>query len=385
MRTKVLALTIFALAVAAGGIPACGDSHAPAKHEPAAEGADDTGDGDMNSMSPATGEGASASMTGSHSAIDAGGAEFDAGRPPALDASHNGGATTTALDGAVSDGSIGSGDTSDASMPPAVIDFGAKGPFDDAKMFSDAGPDGTYVLYRPDTSLGRNGFKHPIGVWGNGLGTTPDQYQELLTLVASHGFVLIGCPDPIAEQPCLSDGLDWLAQQDSASGPLAGKLDTMSEFAIGYSWGGGAAIDVSTRPNIKTTISMHGMPPRNDPWASMHAPLVLFSATGDTLVPADGFVSDNYNSSQVQTFFGVIQDSEVRHMYVMDPDSFSCATGAPEILELGPCMGAIEEQAPVIAWLRYWIYGDQGARSYYFGDDCKLCSGRWSAQRKNWN
>lgn len=98
-----------------------------------------------------------------------------------------------------------------------------------------------------------------------------------------------------------------------------------------------------------------------------------------------GFLSARNDNSQVQTFHGIIQDDEVRHMYVLDPDSFSCSAGAPEAFGLGPCMSGIEEQAPVVAWLSYWIYDDQGARSCFFGDDCKLCSGTWLAQRKNRN
>jgi hypothetical protein len=39
----------------------------------------------------------------------------------------------------------------------------------------------------------------------------------------------------------------------------------------------------------------------------------------------------------------------------------------------------------MVAWLRYWIYGDQGARKYFFGDDCVLCTDPWTGtQRKNW-
>ncbi len=332
---------------------------------------------------------------GGTSSLDAAMADAtqDGGGTSSLDAAvanaGQGGGGTASLDAAQGEdtmpGREGGTDAEGGSIPPAAIDYGATGPFDDAKMFGETGPNGTSFLFRPDTSLGRDGFQHPVGVWGNGLGTSPDQYQDILILVASHGFVVIGCPDPIAEEPCLTSNLDWLVQQNDGSGPLAGKLDISSEFSMGYSWGGGAAIDVSTRPNMKASISVHGMFARSNAWGSMHGSLLLLSSTGDTLVAADGPVASNYNNSQVPTFFGVIQDEEVRHMYGLDADSFSCTGGAPDALGLGPCMGAIEEQAPIVAWLSYWIYGDQGARSYLFGDDCKLCSGRWTAQRKNWN
>ena len=73
--------------------------------------------------------------------------------------------------------------------------------------------------------------------------------------------------------------MDWLVQQNTASGELQGKLDTTREVTIGYSWGGGAAIDTADRPNVKATFSLHGMPPREaDAWTKMHAPLMLIPA-----------------------------------------------------------------------------------------------------------
>jgi hypothetical protein len=39
----------------------------------------------------------------------------------------------------------------------------------------------------------------------------------------------------------------------------------------------------------------------------------------------------------------------------------------------------------MIAWLRYWIYNDQDAKRYFFGDDCVMCTSPWTkTQRKNW-
>jgi hypothetical protein len=71
-------------------------------------------------------------------------------------------------------------------------------------------------------------------------------------------------------------------------------------------------------------------------------------------------------------------------MFAMDPESAPCKAGTAESIGAGPCTGAREEQAPIVAWLRYWVSGDQNARSYFYGDDCKLCNSEWKVQRKNW-
>jgi len=46
--------------------------------------------------------------------------------------------------------------------------------------------------------------------------------------------------------------------------------------------------------------------------------------------------------------------------------------------------GGVERPA-IIAWLRYWIYNDQGAKHYFYGSDCVMCAKPWeNPQRKNW-
>ncbi|HET6338221.1 MAG TPA: dienelactone hydrolase family protein [Polyangiales bacterium] len=267
---------------------------------------------------------------------------------------------------------------------PEVTDYTKAGPFD-AKMFSNVGPGNNYTMYRPDTSLGKDGFKHPIATWGNGIATTPDEYQKLLSHIASHGFVIIACNDTQAERACLNAGMDWLVMQDAESGPLQGKLDTTREATIGYSWGGGAAIDTANRPNVKTTLSLHGMPPREtDAWSAMHAPLMLTTSTGDNFVTASGYVTPNYDNSKVQTFYGTLENASAGHLYIADSNSAICI-GAVLGDTFGTCGDAKQEQGPAVAWLRLWVCGDQNAKSYFYGDDCTLCKSPWlKPQRKMW-
>jgi hypothetical protein len=293
-----------------------------------------------------------------------------------------GSAGTFASGGEANAGAAGASlGTSCETLPP-VTDYAAKGPFADAKMFTSTGPNGNYTLFRPDASLGKDGFKHPIAAWGNGITTTPDQYEETLTLIATHGFVIVACNDTQVERPCISDGMDWLVGQN-ASGPMLGKLDTTREATIGYSWGGGGAIDTADRPNVKATVSLHGMPPRvTDAFAKMHAPLLLFTSTGDTFVSAAEYVTPNYEASTVQTFYATLGDATAGHLYVVDEGAPVCL-GA--VLGLGLCGSAAVERAPTIAWLRLWTCGDQNAKKFFYGDDCILCRNPWTMpQRKAW-
>lgn len=273
----------------------------------------------------------------------------------------------TSTDSVSNAGGSNDNDGSESSPLPTPTDYAAPGPFADAVMVTDTGPDGNYTMFRPGDSLGENGFKHPIVSWGNGIMTTPELYEQTLTLIATHGFVIIGSNNTRVEEPDLSAGLDWLVEQNSVAGELEGKLDTSREATVGYSWGGGASIDAASRPNVKCTVSLHGMPPRQpDAFSTMHSPLLLFTSTGDTFVSADQFVTPNFEKSTVQTFYATL-DMEVSHLYILDVNG-----------------GALEERAPTIAWLRLWLYGEESAEKFFYGDDCVLCQSPWSYQRKNW-
>jgi hypothetical protein len=224
------------------------------------------------------------------------------------------------------------------------------------------------------------GFIHPVATWGNGIFTIPVEYISLLTHIASHGFVVIACNDIQAERSCLNAGLDWLKEQNKA-GPMAGMLDTTREVSIGYSWGGGAAIDVANRPNMKATVSLHGMPPRESTaFEDMQSRLLLITSTGDTFVTKERYVTPTYNKSRVQTFYATLDDASVGHLYVVDVASLSCLVSPL----LGRCGDAQREKAPTVAWLRMLACGDQYARELFYGSDCLMCLPPWTAKKRHW-
>ncbi len=241
---------------------------------------------------------------------------------------------------------------------PPVSDYGAPGPFA-TTVAENTGPDGNYTVYRP-ASLGDNAFRHPIATWGNGIITDPSFYPELLSTIASHGFVVVASNSSTVYADLLTAGLDWLIAQNSAPGVYQGKLDPSRAVSIGYSLGGGAAVDAGSHPNVIATISFHGLQGASE---QLRGPLLLFTGTEDWFVSAEAFVTPTYERSRVQTFYATL-------------------TGAGHLYPLG---NAGDERAPAIAWLRLWVYGDQGARAYFYGDNCRLCQGPWvSPQRKNW-
>jgi hypothetical protein len=248
---------------------------------------------------------------------------------------------------------------------PPTTDYGAPGPFVPTTV-TNTGPDGQYTLFRPAT-LGQDGFLHSPASWGNGITTMPEHYAPLLETVASHGFVVIASNSTNVTAQLMTAGHDWLLAQNDAPGELQGKLAPACAVTIGYSLGGGAAVNSGSHPSVVTTVSFHGLQGAAE---SLHGPLLLVTSTNDGFVTKAGFAQPTYDrSSAVPTLMATLEVPGAT------PDV------AGHLIPLGD---AGDERAPAIAWLRLWVFGDQAARRYFYGSDCVLCVTPWvDIQRKN--
>lgn len=254
-------------------------------------------------------------------------------------------------------------------MPAVTGDYSANGPMP-TKVVNSTGSDGMYTIYRPVT-LGANGFKHPVATWGNGITTTPAYYPGLLGAIASHGFVVIASNSSSVTAQMMTDGLDWMVAQNGVAGDYQGKLNPTCLVTIGYSLGGGASVGAGAHANVVATASMHGVTGAAN---ALHAPLLLLTAETDTFVVPATFVTPTFNLSSVQTFYGTLS---------MAADTGNAGHLIP--VDILPSSANIAERAAMIAWLRLWVYADQGAKKYFYGDDCVLCKDPWTMpQRKNW-
>jgi hypothetical protein len=113
-----------------------------------------------------------------------------------------------------------------------------------------------------------------------------------------------------------------------------------------------------SHPAVKAIVSIHGL---QDNAAAASGPILLTTSEGDTFVTKSGFVEPCYNRSTVQ------------------PTILASHSAGDHLDPLGS--GGVDVE-PAIAWLRYWLYGDQSQRAWFFGDDCMLCD--WpDFRRKN--
>jgi hypothetical protein len=264
-------------------------------------------------------------------------------------------------------GGAGGADAEVSPLPP-VDDYSDLGPYGTTTE-ANTGPDGTYTIVRPDV-LGEDGFLHAPITFGPGTGMQVSQMSGLLERIASHGFVIIGRqldggPGDAATRMRMIGGLDWVIEQNSTAGSVfEGQIDVEHAVAMGYSVGGTGAVEIGGHEAIATVVSIHGHGAEGD----LRGPLLLIGGTDDTMGDGQCWLAPTYEASQVQTSFALLEGAD--HGYIQG--------------SVGGVQGGLETPV-IIAWIRYWIYNDQGAVNYFFGDDCVLCGSPWSdLQRKNW-
>jgi hypothetical protein len=257
----------------------------------------------------------------------------------------------------------GTGGSAGGPTLPPITDYKSMGPFT-TTVDRNTGPNGMYTVFRPQT-LGQNGFLHAPIVFGPGIGQQVTVHTTMLTNFASHGFVVVGTPvlngrpGDAANRTTMLNGLNWIVAQNTAQGSIyQGKLYADHVVSMGFSVGGTSAVEIGGEPAVATVVSIHG----HRATAALHGPMLQTTGTGDTVgLPLQ---QATYDMSGVQTFLATL-------------------TGAPHTyIEMN---GGGEERPAILAWMRYWIYNDAGARNHFFGDTCVLCRAPWeNPQRKNW-
>ncbi len=127
---------------------------------------------------------------------------------------------------------------------------------------------------------------------------------------------------------------------------------------MGYSVGGTAAVQMGGEAPVFTVISIHG----HKAEAALHGPMLQLTGTKDNV--GLSLQQQTYELSKVQTFLAPLTAAD--HGYIQNN-------------------GGGEERKAIVAWMRYWIYNDAGAKHFFYGDDCLLCKAPWeNPQRKNW-
>ena len=275
---------------------------------------------------------------------------------------HGAGGDSAATGGMDGSGGLDAGSGGQGSSLPPTTNYAEEGPFETV-VENGQGPGAGYMIVRPEP-LGDDSFLHAPLVFGPGIGQQASVHTTMLRNFASHGFVVVGTP--VLEQgpggddnyQKMLDGLEWILEQNEQTGKYQGKLWADHAVSMGFSVGGTAAVELGGHPAVLTVVSIHG----HTASAELHGTMLQTTGTMDTVgMPLQ---QATYASSMVPTFLATLTGAS--HGYIEQN-------------------GGGEQRPAIVAWMRYWIYGDEGAAPYFFGDTCTLCSSPWeNPQRKNW-
>jgi dienelactone hydrolase len=171
--------------------------------------------------------------------------------------------------------------------------------------------------------------------------------------------VLNGGPGDANNLKTMQAALDWIVKQNTTAGSIyQGKLWPDHCVSMGYSVGGTSAVQMGGAAAVFTVVSIHG----HTAEAALHGPMLQTTGTKDNVgLPMQ---QATFDKSKVQTFMATLTNAD--HGYINSN-------------------GGGEERKAIVAWMRYWIYNDTGAKNFFWGNDCVLCKSPWeNPQRKNW-
>lgn len=238
---------------------------------------------------------------------------------------------------------------------PPVSSIERDGPFA-TTIDTNTGPARSGWVARP-TTLGQNGLKHPVFVWGPGAGSTPSSYEFHLRRLASHGFV-------VYSQVSTSNGseiraaLDWLVGENGrASSPYYQRLALDRMAAGGHSRGSISTFAVGGDSRLKTTIHVAGGSFDGQGSRNLRNPTIYICGENDSSATPN--CERDYSATSVPVVFTIMDN--VGHID-------AARAGLPAIT----------------AWLRWHIGGEADRRSMFLGPSCYFCGGMWNTRSKNW-
>lgn len=253
---------------------------------------------------------------------------------------------------------------------PAVADPAVPGPFKVERVDAVEGLS-SHSLFVPD-DVSSNG-KHPVTIWTNGNSASIDLYLSFLQHIASHGFLVIADKDSLgadrqAEVASQIDALDWaFAENERAGSRFLGRIDTDRIAVVGHSLGSLASFGGASDERVATSIHFSGgitdNPVGFDPsWLQqLHSAAAFLCGADDTT--AGPSCDKDFAMAMVPVFLGKLIGADHIGPFFSEPSGGEYGRAA-------------------VAWLRWRLADDDSYRSWFVGDSCTLCSGKWQGMQR---
>ncbi|WP_456287297.1 alpha/beta hydrolase [Paenibacillus sp. AK002] len=205
---------------------------------------------------------------------------------------------------------------------------------------------------------------YPIISWGNGTDATPDRYDELLTHLASWGFIVIDSySKTTGTGKEIVEAIDYLKNENEQANSLFYQKIQMEHIGVaGHSQGATGVINAHTNYKsgslIKTVVSIalpdlkHCDPEDVYDTARITAPFLIMGGTRDFLI------------SPVST-----NQLALHNTHPNTPVMMGMAKGAAHTAIEG---NGGNHRGYLTAWMRYRLSDDQEAMKAFHGDSSEM-------------
>ncbi len=311
-----------------------------------------TGTGGTQTVTGAGGAGTSGTQTGETS-VGTGGGQTDVGA--------GGSETTSTGDSTTTTGSGGTdtGPDDDVIVFLAGDNVNANGPLGTVvENLSFSG--GGHILVRPETITSEPNTKHPVAIWGPGGGSSPDYYMQLLTRMASHGFVVVAIRESTGDSVLMSAAIDWLEEQNGDSNsPMYDRLILHRVGVFGHSMGGlSSEATALVDDRVSTALLDNSGSFSHDALVDLTIPVgIIYGETGQEKDNAKGDFNNPANQG---------------------PCWLSMMKGGGH--GSGPWDGA----GANVAWMRWHLGGENFRKDAFISAGGDYTTGIWVTEFKNW-
>lgn len=167
-------------------------------------------------------------------------------------------------------------------------DVAVLGNFDSAEF--------SYIVVYPENFNAR--MKLPVVVWSNGTYVPPKSYEDIFSLLAQEGFIVVASTDSLLyDGSVVSGAIDFIIEQnDNPDSPLYRRVDTSRIGAAGHSLGGRSSINAAVKDErIGVVASIAGSNIESER-VELQTPALFFAGENDTVIAPQLWVEPMYDA-----------------------------------------------------------------------------------------
>lgn len=167
-------------------------------------------------------------------------------------------------------------------------DVAVLGNFDSAEF--------SYIVVYPENFNAR--MKLPVVVWSNGTYVPPKSYEDIFSLLAQEGFIVVASTDSLLyDGSVVSGAIDYIIEQnDNPDSPIYRRVDTSRIGAAGHSLGGRSSINAAVKDErIGVVASIAGSNIESER-VELQTPALFFAGENDTVIAPQLWVEPMYDA-----------------------------------------------------------------------------------------